>query len=73
MDSHENKKYDIPAKPQAGANDPKGKQKQLDKTPHGRHRPPNTEDELDDAKENTTSQEKVRVEQLGEGYCANTN
>jgi len=73
MDSHENKKYDTPAKPQAGANDPKGKQKLLDKTPHGRHRPPNTEDEIKDATENKTSQERVRVEQGGKSHRGNTN
>jgi hypothetical protein len=73
MDSHENKKYDIAAKPSAGAGGPKGKQKQLDKNPHGRNRPENTEDEIKDATENKTSQEKVRVEQLGDGYCGNTN
>jgi hypothetical protein len=73
MDSHENKKYDIPAKPQAGANDPKGKQKLLDKTPHGRHRPPNTEDELDCGTENKTAPEKARVEQGHKGHRKNTN
>jgi hypothetical protein len=75
MDCEENRKQDIAAKPESGVRDPKGKQKLLDKTPHGRHRPPNpnTEDELDDLKGNAASQEKVRVEQLGEGYRANTN
>jgi hypothetical protein len=73
MDSHENKKYDIPAHPEQGVRDPKGKAKLLDKTPHGRHRPPNTEDELDDPKENTESQERVRIQQLGKNHRGNTN
>jgi hypothetical protein len=73
MDSHENKKYDIPAKPKADATDPKGKAALLEETPHGRHRPENTEDELGDPVENKTSQEKVRREQGHRNHRSNTN
>lgn len=65
MDCEENKKEDIAAKPESGTKDPKGKGKLLDNTRHGRHRPPNTEDELDDPKKNTESQEEVRQERQG--------
>jgi hypothetical protein len=39
----------------------------------GRERVPNREDELDCGDENTTSQEKVRVEQGGKSHRGNTN
>ena len=71
--NNQNPKDDIEGTPQQGTRDPKGKQKLLDKTPHGRHRPPNTEDEIQDAKENKTSQEKVRQEQGGKSHHSNTN
>jgi hypothetical protein len=72
--NNQNKNDDVAGTPEAGIRDPKKKQAQLDKHPRkGRNRVPNTEDELKDATENKTSQEKVRVEQLGEGYCGNTN
>jgi hypothetical protein len=74
MDIHENKKSDIVGKPEAGTRDPKGKQEQLEVHPRkGRERVPNTEDEIEDAKENLTSQEKVRVEQGGKSHRGNTN
>ena len=68
-------KNDVAAKPQAGARDPKGKQAQLDKHPRkGRERVPNAEDEIDGCgTENATSQEKVRVQQLGKNHRGNTN
>jgi hypothetical protein len=65
MDCEENKKGDIAGTPNAGTRDSKGKGKLLAQTPHGRNRPANTEDEIQDAKENKTSQEKVRIEQGG--------
>jgi hypothetical protein len=72
-DTHENKKYDIPAKPSAGVSDPKGKHAQLDKHPRkGRERAPSTQDEVQDATETKTS-EKVRVEQGGKNHRSNTN
>jgi hypothetical protein len=72
--NNQNKHDDVPAKPHADATDLKGKAKLLDKTPHGRrYRPPNTEDELGDPKENTESQEKVRQEQGGKSHRGNTN
>ena len=73
MDCEENQKGDIAAKPQSVTRDPKGKQALLEKNPHGRNRPENTEDELNCGKENTTSQEKVRVEQGGKSHRGNTN
>ena len=56
-----NNKNDVAGKPQSGACDSKNKQGQLERHPRkGRTRPPNSEDELDCGKENTTSQEKVK-------------
>jgi hypothetical protein len=73
--THENKKGDIPGKPEAGTRDPKGKQAQLEEHHRkGRNRVPNTEDELEDCgTENKTSQEKVRIQQLGKNHRGNTN
>jgi hypothetical protein len=67
-------KNDVAGKPEAGARDSKGKHAQLKEHPHkGRERVPNTEDEIQDATENKTSPEKVRVQQLGKGHRRNTN
>jgi hypothetical protein len=72
MNTHESKKGDIPAKPEAGASDPKGKHAQLDKHPRkGRSRVPSTQDELHDATE-TKPHEKVRIQQYGKNF-RNTN
>jgi hypothetical protein len=74
MDCEENKKCDIAGTPNAGTRDPKGKGKLLDKTPHGRHRPVSTQDDVDgDPAENKTSQEKARIEQGGKSHHGNTN
>jgi hypothetical protein len=74
MDVHENKKGDTESKPEAGTRDPKAKGAQRDENPdRGRTRVPNTESEMKDAKENKTSQEKVRVEQGGKHHRGNTN
>ena len=74
MDIKENKKGDTESKPEAGTRDPKAKGAQRDKSPdRGRNRVPNTEHELGNGTENKTSQEKVRVEQGGKNYRANTN
>jgi hypothetical protein len=71
MDIHENKKGDTASKPEAGARDPKAKGAQREESPaRGRNRVPNTEHEIRDAKENKTSQEKVRVEQGGKSSAA---
>jgi len=53
--NNQNPKDDVVGKPNAGTRD-RGKEKLL-------HRPPNTEDELHDPKENKTSQNKVRRQQ----------
>jgi hypothetical protein len=74
MDIHENKKGDTASKPEAGTRDPKAKGAQRDENPErGRNRVPNSEHEIKDAKENKTSQEKVRVEQGGKKHRRNTN
>jgi hypothetical protein len=72
--NNQNKKDDVVGKPEAGVRDPKKKQAQLNEHPRkGRNCVPNTEGEIKDAKENNTSQEKVRVEQGGKNHRANTN
>jgi hypothetical protein len=72
--NNQNKKDDVVGTPEAGSRDPKKKQAKLNVHPRkGRGRVPNTEDEIHDAKENKTSQEKVRIEQGGKNHRANTN
>jgi hypothetical protein len=68
-------KNDVAGKPESGARDSKRKHAQLDKHPRkGRERVPSTQDEVDGCgTENLTSQEKVRVQQLGKGHRRNTN
>jgi hypothetical protein len=73
MDIKENKKGDTESRPQAGTRDPKGKQSQRDENPDTGNRVPTTENEIKDAKENKTSQEKARIEQGGKDHRANTN
>jgi hypothetical protein len=71
----QNKKNAVVGKPEAGSRDPKKKkQAELEEHPRkGRERVPSTGDEIQDAKENKTSLEKVRVEQGGKNYRGNTN
>jgi hypothetical protein len=72
--NNQNKKDDVVGKPQAGTRDSKNKQAQLNEHPRkGRDRVPSTQDEIHDAKENKTSQEKVRIQQGGKNHRANTN
>ena len=73
--NNQNKKDDVAGKPEAGARDSKGKHAQLDKHPRkGRNRVPITEDEIKDCgTENKTSQQRVRIQQLGKNYRGNTN
>jgi hypothetical protein len=74
MDTEENKKGDVDATPQAGVRDPKDKAGKLEEHPRkGRERVPNTEDELDDPKENTSAVKKALIQQFGPNYKANTN
>jgi hypothetical protein len=62
MDIRENK-GDTASKPEAGARDPKAKGAKRDESPdRGRNRVPNAENEIKDAKENTLSQERLRIE-----------
>ena len=66
-------KNDVAAKPQTGASDPKGKHAKLEQHPRkGRERVPSTQDEIGCGTE-TTSHEKVRIQQLGKNYHRNTN